>query len=40
MAPDRDVVKPERVPPQIKHRLIETQDSFPGDTQGRGYEPA
>jgi hypothetical protein len=28
MPPNRDVVKPKFVPPQIKHRLIETKDSF------------
>ena len=28
MAPNRDVVKPKYVPPQIKHGLIETKDSF------------
>jgi len=38
MAPNRDVVKPERVPPQIKHRLIEAQDPFPSDAWGRRCE--
>jgi len=36
MAPYRDVVKPEVVPPQIQHRLIETQDSFSPNAGGRG----
>src|SRR5438034_8506773 len=35
MAPNRDVVKPQVVPPQIKHGLIETQDSFLSDTGRR-----
>src|ERR1700745_1045503 len=34
-APNRDVVKPEFVPPPIKHRLIETQDSVLGDARRR-----
>ncbi len=38
MAPNRNVVKPERVPPQIKHRLIETQNSFFRNTRGRRRE--
>src|SRR6266480_2843816 len=35
MAPNRDVVEPEVVPPQIKHGLIEMQDSFSSDTGRR-----
>src|ERR1700722_19290231 len=35
MAPNRDIVKSELVPPQIKHGLIETQDSFLSDTSRR-----
>src|SRR5271167_662320 len=38
MAPNRDVVKPERVPPQIKHRLVETQDSCLRDACRRRSE--
>ena len=37
-APNRDVVKPEFVPPPIKHRLIETQDSVLGDARRRRRE--
>ena len=36
MAPNRDVVKPEFVPPAIKHGLIEAQDSFSRDAVGGG----
>jgi hypothetical protein len=32
MAPNRDIAKPEMIPQQIEHRLIQTQDSVPGDT--------
>ena len=35
MAPNRDVVKPKFVPPLIKHRLIETEDSFLRDPSRR-----
>src|SRR5580658_4161721 len=38
VAPNRDVIKPERIPPQIKHRLIKTEDSFSADTCGRRSE--
>ena len=38
MAPNRNVVKPKLVPPQIKHRLIEAQDSFLGDARRRRRE--
>src|SRR5271168_4849086 len=38
MAPNRDVVKPECVPPQIKHGSIEAQDSFFSDTCRRRRE--
>src|SRR5882762_1103627 len=37
-APNRYVVKSEFVPPQIKHGLIETQNSFPSDTGRRRRE--
>jgi hypothetical protein len=35
MAPNRDVVKPKFVPPQVQHGLINSQDSFFRD-RGRG----
>src|SRR6266567_619911 len=38
MAPNRDVVKTKCVPPPVKHRLVETQDSFLGDTRRRRCE--
>jgi hypothetical protein len=30
VAPNRDVVKPQFVPPQVQHRLIESRDTFLG----------
>ena len=38
MPPNRDVVKPEFVPPQIEHGLIETQDTFFSDPGRRRRE--
>ena len=38
MTPDRNVVEAEGVPPEIEHRLIETKDSYAGDTGGSGRE--
>jgi hypothetical protein len=38
MAPNRNVVKPEFIPPQIEHGLIETQDSLLRDTWRRSGE--
>src|ERR1700687_4426700 len=35
MPPNRNIIKPKGVPPEIKHRLIETQDSFLRDTRRR-----
>ena len=40
MAPNRDVVKPKFVPPQVEHGLIEAQDSFFRDSGRRRYELA
>src|ERR1700732_3073564 len=40
MAPNRDVVKPKFVPPQIQHGLIESQDSFFRDSGRRRHELA
>ena len=40
MAPDRDVLEPKRIPPKIKHRLIQMKDSFPGDIGGSKRELA
>ena len=42
MAPNRDVIKPKFVPPQIKHGLIETNDSFlrdPGRRRRKFSQP-
>src|SRR3984893_3720738 len=33
VAPNRDVVKPQLVPPQVQHRLIESQDTLLGDAR-------
>lgn len=38
MAPNRNIVKPEFVPPPVKHGLIETQDSFLGYAPRRRRE--
>ena len=38
MTPNRDVLEPERIPPQIKHWLIQMKDSFPGDIGGKRRE--
>ena len=38
MAPNRDVVKPKFVPPQVEHGLIESQDSFFRDSRRRRRE--
>src|SRR5580704_10531674 len=35
LPPNRNIIKPKGVPPEIKHRLIETQDSFLRDTRRR-----
>jgi hypothetical protein len=35
MAPNRDIVKSKFVPPQVEHRLIESQDSFLRDSGRR-----
>jgi hypothetical protein len=40
MAPDRNIVKAELVPPQIKHELIEAQDPFSRDAHRRSSEIA
>ena len=38
MAPNRDVVKSQFIPPQVEHRLIESQDSFLRDSGRRWCE--
>ena len=40
MAPNRNIVKAELVPPQIKHELIEAQDPFSRDAHRRRSEIA
>ena len=40
MTPNGDVVKSKLVPPQVEHRLIESQDSFLRDTGRRRNELA